>query len=99
MALEISGVPITADSVKTKLLQEIKSSDSVSLYASKPSRYKQKDYDNSPKSSKGPLCFKCNRYGHISVKIAEQRKWTRQRGRQRNWICRYALGIQCSKCQ
>ncbi|XP_026745427.1 uncharacterized protein LOC113506787, partial [Trichoplusia ni] len=74
MALESSGVPITADSVKTKLLQEIKSSESVALYASKPSKYKQKDSDSSPKFNKGPRCFKCNRYGHISKNCRTKKK-------------------------
>jgi len=75
MALESSGVNITADFVKTKLLQEVKVSDSVAYYAK--SYNKQNNMSKStPKSSqnqsqlkrqlKGPRCFVCNKYGHIS---------------------------------
>lgn len=64
MAMESSGVPVTADSVKTKLLQEVKSSESTALYVNRNLKSKQPQKNN--KSQRGPRCFSCNRYGHIS---------------------------------
>lgn len=94
MALESSGVPITADSVKTKLLQEIKSSESVALYASKPSRYKQKDSDNSPKVYKGPRCFKCNRYGHISKNCKTKKKdQSKETGKETGYVAVFSASV------
>lgn len=58
MALESSGVAISSDSVKTKLLQEVKK-DSVALYVNKNQALKQN-------KSKGPRCFICNKHGHIA---------------------------------
>ncbi|KAJ8715602.1 hypothetical protein PYW07_010084 [Mythimna separata] len=75
MALESSGVNITSDYVKTKLLQEVKVSDSVAYYTK--SNKKQNNISKStPKNSQnqsqerrhptGPRCFVCNKYGHMS---------------------------------
>ncbi|GBP77064.1 Retrovirus-related Pol polyprotein from transposon TNT 1-94 [Eumeta japonica] len=63
MGIESSGVKINADLIKTKLLQEVKSidSDTTVLYTK---HNNVKDLQNNPK--KGPRCFICNKYGHIS---------------------------------
>ncbi|GBP30596.1 Retrovirus-related Pol polyprotein from transposon TNT 1-94 [Eumeta japonica] len=63
MGIESSGVKISADLIKTKLLQEVKSidSDTTVLYTK---HNNVKDPQNNPK--KGPRCFICNKYGHIS---------------------------------
>lgn len=75
MALESSGVPITADAVKTKLLQDVKSSGSVALYASKKNGNKWKQFtDKVHKINKGPRCFNCNKYGHISKQCKTKKK-------------------------
>lgn len=75
MALESSGVPITADSVKTKLLQDIKSSESTALYVNKNFGHKGKEINNKlNKSNKGPRCFNCNRHGHISKQCRLKKK-------------------------
>lgn len=72
MAMESSGVKIFADSVKTKLLQEIRTSDSVAYYTrhTKVSKFKKanssNNNDESKLHSKGPRCFNCNKYGHFS---------------------------------
>ncbi|CAG4958833.1 unnamed protein product [Colias eurytheme] len=59
MGLESSGMKISADLVKNKLLQEVKMSDTTALYTN------TKKY--LPKSDKkGPRCFNCNKYGHLS---------------------------------
>lgn len=59
MGLESSGMKISADLVKNKLLQEVKMSDTTALYTN--------TRKNLPKSDKkGPRCFNCNKYGHLS---------------------------------
>lgn len=72
MAIESSAVSITADAVKTKLLQEIKSSESVALYAG--NKNKQRTQANTQKVTKGPRCYKCNKHGHISKYCKTKRK-------------------------
>lgn len=71
MAIESSGIKLTADSVKTKLLQEVKSTkttNSVALY--NKSQHSKKSFNN---NNKGPRCFNCNGYGHISKKCTKKR--------------------------
>lgn len=66
MGIESSGVKISADLIKTKLLQEIKATTSNSaLYTSnKNTQAKFKNTQHQSKS-KGPRCFNCNKYGHL----------------------------------
>ena len=62
MGLESSGIKVTGDSIKTKLLQDVtvnKARDSVALYS-----YRGKS--ESPQTRKGPRCFNCNKYGHMA---------------------------------
>lgn len=71
MALESSGIRITADSIKTKLLQEEKPSSSAprALYSSKKHRKPQSSNNRTAASSAGSSnvrCFNCNQYGHMS---------------------------------
>ncbi|KAL0893973.1 hypothetical protein ABMA27_014049 [Loxostege sticticalis] len=62
MALESSGVAITADLVKTKLLQEVKSSETGVFFTNRKKLQPIKQGG----TSKGPRCYSCNKYGHIS---------------------------------
>ena len=58
MGLESSGTPITADSIKTKLLQDVKddqAGSAVFFGKRKPT-----------KKSRGPRCYECRDFGHIS---------------------------------
>lgn len=65
MAMESSGVKISTDLVKTKILQDVKNtSDSAAFYSNHKGNMKYNN-NNTP-SGKGPRCFKCNKYGHIS---------------------------------
>lgn len=73
MALEASGIPLTADAVKTKLLQEEKPSPtpnaSKAFFSSKKHRKQQSPLKNTSYQSGGTngiRCFTCNQYGHIS---------------------------------
>jgi len=68
MAIESSGMRITGDAIKIKLLQEEKANvlkpkntETDSAYYCKQQRPSQKQQAK----VKGPKCFSCNSYGHI----------------------------------
>lgn len=66
MAMESSGVKLTSDCVKTKLLQEIKTkSTSVALFNKGKKKHFQKV---------GPRCFNCNNYGHLAKNCMLRKK-------------------------
>ncbi|KAJ0169236.1 hypothetical protein K1T71_015266 [Dendrolimus kikuchii] len=71
MALESSGVAITADLIKTKLLQEIKNPETSVFYVNK-SKFKRNT--NKKFSGKGPRCFSCNKYGHLGKDCRNTKK-------------------------
>lgn len=69
MAIENSGAVVTGDFVKTKLLQEVKVSDSsasdnVALYSGKGSKNKLKKF----------RCYNCNGFGHIATNCKKSKK-------------------------
>lgn len=67
MAIESSGVKICADSIKTKLLQEVKTVETTAFYSnSRRQDNKKSDKGQGQSKSKGPRCFFCNKYGHLS---------------------------------
>lgn len=77
MAIESSGVSITADFVKTKLLQDVKVTDSSAYYSkSNKSKNMSKSNQDSPEKhqKKGPRCYSCNKYGHFSKNCHTQKK-------------------------
>lgn len=61
MGLESSGIKISADFVKTKLLQEVKVSESSAFFT----KHKNTTYNHAKLKEKGPRCFNCNKYGHF----------------------------------
>lgn len=70
MALENSGIAISGDSIKTKLLQEIHSSTEKTAFVGRKS-YVQKSNQFKPnvkseQQPKGPKCKFCQKYGHIA---------------------------------
>lgn len=76
MAIESSGVAITADSIKSKLLQEVKNRDPSVFFVNKSKNNKQPSKQN--KQTKGPRCYSCNNYGHIAkhCKVKNNKKQT-----------------------
>lgn len=63
MGIENSGVKISADLIKTKLLQEVKV-DTTAFYTN--SKINHIKHNQSQSKTKGPRCFQCNKYGHYS---------------------------------
>lgn len=61
MGLESSGIKISSDFVKTKLLQEVKVSESSALFT----KHKDTSNNKAKPKGKGPRCFNCNKYGHF----------------------------------
>lgn len=64
MGIESSGVKVTADSIKTKLLQDVKSlstEEYETALAARTFEKKRKSFDRSK-----VRCYNCNEFGHIS---------------------------------
>lgn len=70
IAIESSGMKISADSVKAKILQDVKMCNSDTNAFATNSKKKVFKKPN----QKGPRCFKCNRYGHISTECKSKQK-------------------------
>ncbi|CAH2083649.1 unnamed protein product [Euphydryas editha] len=77
MGLESSGATISADLIKTKLLQEVRSADtSAALYVSSKSK-KQHQRQPLQIKTKGPRCYNCNGYGHFAKFCTSTKKVNR----------------------
>ncbi|XP_063823046.1 uncharacterized protein LOC135072971 [Ostrinia nubilalis] len=66
MGLESSGIKISTDSIKTKLMQEVKESNVSVLYTKHKSTPRQNYNSNQHNKPAGPRCYNCNKYGHMS---------------------------------
>lgn len=71
LAIESSGMKISADSVKSKLLQEVKSENNNSAFTS---GHGSQIKNVKKKFNKGPRCFQCNKYGHKSTECRSKPK-------------------------
>ncbi len=70
MAVENSGIAITGDSIKTRLLQHDVSVNQFRVSSS--SALITKEHSNIYR--RGPRCFNCNEYGHIAVQCQKQKQ-------------------------
>lgn len=62
MGLESSSIKISSDFVKTKLLQEVKVTESTAFLTKH--RKSDTNSQNSKSKGRGPRCYGCNKYGH-----------------------------------
>ncbi|KAG7300019.1 hypothetical protein JYU34_017061 [Plutella xylostella] len=85
MALESSGTSITADLVKTKILQDvnIKPTENSALIVHKYG-------ENSRGKSKGPRCFNCNKYGHYSKFCRNKNKKNGNQNTNTNFVAAFS---------
>lgn len=58
MGIQSSGIKITGDAIKLKLLQDVKIDSTDVALAGQKNVYK----------NKGPKCYNCNKFGHIAAK-------------------------------
>lgn len=65
IAIESSGIKICADSVKSKILQDVKMNENQTSAFAINQNFKKKG--NKKQFQKGPRCYCCNKYGHIST--------------------------------
>lgn len=72
MGIESSGVSITADSIKTKILQDVKT-DSECLAESTAMFSKHKSKKSTNNRNKTVRCYECNKYGHFSNQCPEKK--------------------------
>ncbi|XP_062704663.1 uncharacterized protein LOC134286966 [Aedes albopictus] len=66
MAIENSGLKISADVIKTKLLQEVSIPSTGAAYAGKKQVWKQRQDANTKTASNGPKCRNCKKFGYIA---------------------------------
>ncbi|CAK9816532.1 Retrovirus-related Pol polyprotein from transposon TNT 1-94, partial [Anthophora quadrimaculata] len=75
IAIESSDMKITSDSVKAKLLQDVRPSENDTKAFSVSKKFQQ----TIKKHSKGPRCYSCNKYGHKSPECKSKPKATSQK--------------------
>lgn len=82
MGIESSGLKITGDVIKAKLLQDVKatSTDTNAFYSFKKRGSKRPGkHNNTAKGDKsGIRCYNCNLYGHLSAECRKSKKKTNQ---------------------
>lgn len=78
MGIESSGVIITGDSIKAKLLQDVKSTNSGSnaFYSFRPNQQRGKGSvkHNQQFTNNGIRCYNCNQYGHRAAECRQSKK-------------------------
>ncbi|XP_040164860.1 uncharacterized protein LOC120901222 [Anopheles arabiensis] len=66
MALENSGIVITGDIIKTKLLQEVPPTSVEPAFAARTKHVNAGKQTKKSNTAKGPKCRKCSKFGHIA---------------------------------
>lgn len=74
MAIESSGIAITADSIKTKLLQDANSSQRIYFNESMALSTIGHGQHIQNNNHRGPRCYTCNEYGHIAANCRKKNK-------------------------
>lgn len=96
MGLESSGIQISADSVKSKLIQEINTSKSTALYTNT-----RKSRNNmQPVRTKGPRCFNCNKSGHFAkyCKLPKKQQ-SANKGESSSFVAAFSATIRGNICE
>lgn len=88
MGLESSGIKISADSVKSKLIQEVSTSKSAAFYTNSKKYIK----NNQSFKPKGPRCYNCNKSGHFA-KFCKLPKKTSAKGESSSFIAAFSANV------
>lgn len=93
MGLESSGIKISADSIKSKLLQEVQSSDNSAFFTRK--KVIQRNQNDSTKANKGPRCYNCNKHGHFAKNCrAPKKKNTENKEENKGFVAAFSASPQ-----
>ncbi|KAJ8717784.1 hypothetical protein PYW07_005714 [Mythimna separata] len=74
MGLESSGIKISSDFIKTKLLQEVTVSESSAFFT----KHKHTSKNSAKPKGKGPRCYNCNEYGHFKNQCTSQKNYSKK---------------------
>lgn len=92
MGLESSGIQISADSVKTKLIQEINTSKSTAFYTNTKKTGKTGN-NVQPVKSKGPRCYNCNKSGHFAKYCKLPKKQSASKGESSSFVAAFSATV------
>lgn len=79
MGLENSGIPITGDAIKTKLLQDVKWERNVQNEGKELAFYSKSNkqqFQHKKMSKKGPRCYNCNKSDHLAADCWKRKEKT-----------------------
>lgn len=94
MGLESSGIKINADSIKTKLLQEVQCSESTAFFTRRPAVHENHSTAK-VHTHKGPRCFNCNKHGHFAKNCrAPKKKNTSKSEENKSFIAAFSVSSQ-----
>lgn len=91
MGLESSGIKISADSVKSKLIQEV--STSKLAFHTNTNRSKN---NMQPVKPKGPRCFNCNKNGHFAKYCKQPKKQSANKGENSGFVAAFSAATKGS---
>jgi hypothetical protein len=90
-SLESSGIKISADSIKTKLLQEVQCSESTAFLTKKSGNG---NYNAVKVHNKGPRCFNCNKHGHMARNCRAPKKKNIMNEDKQSFIAAFSVSSQ-----
>lgn len=89
MGLESSGIKITADSVKTKILQDVKSSAAAESEIDELAMFNKQKFARRHQSNytkNGMRCYECNGFGHYAKHCKAKNKKSAQSSAHASWV-------------